>query len=80
MRSNQKYGGPPYRHRVYYSMGIAFALVVVMAFRTGQPAWVLPGVVGPAVLLASKPRGKAARLVPAPRLSRTALAPAESEF
>jgi hypothetical protein len=79
MRSNQKYGGPPYRHRVFFSMGIAFALVVVMAFRTGQPAWVLPGVVGPAVLLASKPRGKATRLAPAPCRSLSAVAPAESK-
>jgi uncharacterized protein (DUF983 family) len=67
MKSNQKYGGPPYRRRVYYSMAIVFALMVVMAFKTGQPAWVLAGVVGPAVLIACIP--------PRRYLSRSALMP-----
>jgi hypothetical protein len=57
-RINQKYEGPPYRHRVFYSMGFTFALMVVMSFKTGQPAWVLLGTVGPTVLIAGRPRGK----------------------
>jgi hypothetical protein len=58
MRTNQYCGGLPYRHRVFYSMGLTLVLMVVMTFKTGQPAWVLAGIPGPAVLFAGRPHGK----------------------
>jgi hypothetical protein len=44
-------------------MGVTFALMVVMAIQTGQPAWVLPGVVGPVLLMAVPVGGIATRRV-----------------
>lgn len=54
MRKTQKFGGPPYRRRAYSSMSVVLALMTVLAFDTGQPAWVLLGLVGPVVLVTDR--------------------------